>query len=536
MYKCQLKIYIVSKCGFEFLANVAESLTDFEDCSFDVIAVDEIDFLLEADSVVVIDRDYKALLDYKGLKKGGNIVYITNASNYKMIGNDVADLCDDLWIMPDNEPYNEKILQFNFRKTIKNMKTLSDSRKLNICFETAFDSIPDLVWFKDDNGSHLSVNNGFCKVVEKTKEQIYKRGHDYIWDIPKDEYDQGKYVCLESENIAMQTRKTCLFDEKVKTKNGFRQFKTYKSPLIDVNGEIFGTCGIAHDVTDLNNINNELEIIMKSLPFGMLLEDKNGTIINANSILHEMFPDCGEIVGQNYNTWKNKIFLDAERDLHRKDRLFLNRNGRPFVLNFREQDIIDIFDEKIGTIGIFRDVTIEYEYEQKNLHNSYTDFLTGLNNRRSLFNYLSGLKKSEQISFILLDLDNFKSVNDKFGHSVGDCALIETIKILTHCYSDDFIARLGGDEFLIVVNGEFKISEIEEKAKNLISRLTATYSSRNEFKMLSASAGIAISKLSEIGSHNFDVLLNQSDKALYSVKHKGKAWYSIYNIDSVFAV
>lgn len=113
--------------------------------------------------------------------------------------------------MPD-DLYDENILKAYFEKTAKIMKNDFDYRRLDICFKTSFDSIPDLVWFKDKIGSHLFVNQEFCETVQKTREQIYKRGHYYIWDIPKEEYEQGEYVCLESEDWVMQSRHTQLFD------------------------------------------------------------------------------------------------------------------------------------------------------------------------------------------------------------------------------------------------------------------------------------------------------------------------------------
>lgn len=56
-----------------------------------------------------------------------------------------------------------------------------------------------------------------------------------------------------------------------------RQFKTYKSPLFDEDGELMGTVGVAHDVTDLGNMTVELEIILRSMPFAILVYDRQGT-------------------------------------------------------------------------------------------------------------------------------------------------------------------------------------------------------------------------------------------------------------------
>lgn len=115
----------------------------------------------------------------------------------------------------------------------------------------AIDSVPDLIWFKDVRGAHLKVNNAFCSAVGKTKNDVQGRGHYYIWDLKQEEYEQGEYVCLETEEIVLREKKTRAFDEKVKSKHGLRQFKTYKSPIFDEDHQVVGTVGIAHDVTDL---------------------------------------------------------------------------------------------------------------------------------------------------------------------------------------------------------------------------------------------------------------------------------------------
>ena len=79
------------------------------------------------------------------------------------------------------------------------------------------------------------------------------------------------------------------FRRKVKTKHGMRQFKTYKSPIFDDNEQLIGTVGIAHDVTDLENMGAELEVILRNLPFAVLLTNEAGKIINANDNLLAVF-------------------------------------------------------------------------------------------------------------------------------------------------------------------------------------------------------------------------------------------------------
>lgn len=159
--------------------------------------------------------------------------------------------------------------------------------------------------YKDTRGAHLKVNNAFCNAVGKTKKDIQGRGHYYIWDIEPEDYAVGEYICLESEEVVLQSRETCVFDEKVKSRLGMRQFKTYKSPLFDEDGELMGTVGIAHDVTDLGNMMVELKIILRSMPFAIMVYDHKGVVTDINRRFEEYFQiEPEEIIGKDFNEWR----------------------------------------------------------------------------------------------------------------------------------------------------------------------------------------------------------------------------------------
>jgi len=186
-------------------------------------------------------------------------IFVLTSDHLGKMSNYYMEMAQGFWVMDGKDYHNEALLKTYFNQLAESCKMKADYRKQSICFDTAINSIPDLVWFKDDIGTHLIVNNGFCEAVRKTKEQIYKRGHYYIWDLTPEEYAKGEFVCLESETEVMQARRTCLFDENVLTKYGMREFKTYKSPLIDKDGTIFGTCGLAHDVTQEHIYEKQLQ-------------------------------------------------------------------------------------------------------------------------------------------------------------------------------------------------------------------------------------------------------------------------------------
>ena len=526
MYLCKLKFFIVT--GSEEPERIFRSVDLPEDCEIEMLSLKEPDIgrLKVKDCAVIADGDPSWIKS--AAAKGVKGVLLAESSEIKNISSDILNKADDIFAMPDGARYDSTILAAHFRRLVNTMKNESDARKAKIYFETSIDSIPDLVWFKDSIGSHLIVNDSFCKLVEKTKEQIYKRGHYYIWDIPREEYEKGEYVCLESEDMVMEARETCVFDEKIKTKGGMRQFKTYKSPLIDIDGSIFGTCGVAHDVTDLHNINNELAVIIKSMPFAFIITDNKDVIVNVNEEFNLMFGVHEDIKGVNINEWMEKYISGRIKKVPDKNEFFMNDGGGTRIINFRRQDINDIFGEKIGSMGIFIDVTITRQNEQRTLESANTDFLTRLNNRRSLFAYLEKEKRSSQFIFICVDLDNFKQVNDIYGHHMGDEALLIVTRVMNENFPEDFIARLGGDEFLIVINRETDMEQVKEQVKEFQSRLMSEYTQSEEFTKLTTSIGIAKETLDNCGKYDFDKILRQSDRALYKAKNGGKAQFCVY--------
>lgn len=525
MYTGKFTFYLMSKN--KNLEEIFSRISYYDDCEYIFKTVDKLDFPIELDSAVIVDYGEDVISASEACSTA-HLAAIVPASALSRLDSAVIDGADDLWVMPDNDMYNETLLKSYFRKLARAIKDAFDYRRLQICFDTAFDSIPDLVWFKDTVGSHLKVNDGFCHAVQKTKEQIYKRGHYYIWDIPKEEYEQGEYVCLESEDVVMKARKTVLFDEKVKTKHGMGQFKTYKSPLIDVNGEIFGTCGIAHDVTDLHNIHRELIVVLESLPFGVIMEDRDGKIVSTNKKFCEMFPSEDTITGQYYSEWKAQNLNGSKPYIHGGEEISINNGGNKIILWIRQIPMNNIFGESIGSIMMFSDITMEQEYAKQTMHRANTDFLTGLNNRRSLFNFLNHSECEQTLTLITIDLDNFKKVNDSYGHPVGDDALVVTSNIMKQEFSDDFIARLGGDEFLVVVSGTISMEQVKKKVQDFLDSLKSAYSEKEEFGVLTASIGIAQSVLKDGDIHDVEKLLRESDEALYIAKNSGKNRICIY--------
>lgn len=180
--------------------------------------------------------------------------------------------------------------------------------------------------------------------------------------------------------------------------------------------------------------------------------------------------------------------------------------------------LFDLDGSVMGTVGVATDVTQERIYEQMIVNNANTDFLTGLYNRRYVSKFIED-REEEPLTVYYLDLDNFKGVNDQYGHQEGDNALLITADTLRECMPDGMIARVGGDEFLVVEIGDYTEQEIEEKRKWLQERLDMAYGEKEHLKSISASIGTAHS---ENGKSVMDTLIKEADEFMYREKNRKK--------------
>lgn len=155
-----------------------------------------------------------------------------------------------------------------------------------------------------------------------------------------------------------------------------------------------------------------------------------------------------------------------------------------------------------------------------------TDTLTSLLNRRGLMSYfdlfINLYKRSEQdLSVLIIDLDNFKRINDNFGHDIGDLVIIECANLIkTELRETDIAARLGGEEFIVLLaNTNLKKAEVfANRIKAIIESLTID---SNHSSPIKVTASIGITCASEHNS-SFQNLYKAADEALYQAKKNGR--------------
>ena len=148
-----------------------------------------------------------------------------------------------------------------------------------------------------------------------------------------------------------------------------------------------------------------------------------------------------------------------------------------------------------------------------------TDALTGLLNRRALFSLAGSAPVAPATAVIMLDLDDFKTINDRFGHALGDEVLVRFSAILSRALGpEDVAARLGGEEFCLVIHAT-SAAAVHQLADGIRLELAGTQPLPGDFGPPTVSAGIAIASPHP---ETFDELLRAADELLYRAKDAGR--------------
>ena len=156
---------------------------------------------------------------------------------------------------------------------------------------------------------------------------------------------------------------------------------------------------------------------------------------------------------------------------------------------------------------------------------SECDYLTGLANRHGLYDFYRSLAKKCVLHAMYIDIDNFKRVNDIYGHSMGDKLLISVSHLIEKCVCG-FSSRIGGDEYVVLLDGSLTTEEVETIAQKLLAGLEKIDFRKDILSLISLSVGIVFSQKA---SQVLDDVLAKCDAAMYQAKYDGKNRYTIYH-------
>jgi diguanylate cyclase (GGDEF)-like protein/PAS domain S-box-containing protein len=286
------------------------------------------------------------------------------------------------------------------------------------------------------------------------------------------------------------------------------------------------------------------KLILNAAPDAVLWVDDKGCILMANPASEALtgYP-TSELVGQNV-----AIFLPEHlRARHAQSMRDYFTSPRPRAMGLldltlarRDGSLIPV-DISLGhwedegtrhAIAYIRDLTERKKFEESLRHQATHDELTGLPNRwffrLQLNQALAHAGRSgEQVAVLFLDLDDFKNVNDSFGHAVGDALLVQAgFRVRSVLRENDTLARMGGDEFAILLTDLHDADEAVKVAIKLLLSLQSAYRLQEQDVYSSGSMGLAFYPDDASDS---EALLRFADIAMYQAKQAGRGTYACYS-------
>lgn len=211
--------------------------------------------------------------------------------------------------------------------------------------------------------------------------------------------------------------------------------------------------------------------------------------------------------------------------------IIVSKDGKEYFISGNITPIWNEVDEIVGTVSAIKDIT-ELKRNEKKIYNmEYFDSITGLPNKMLFLDRLNvGLANARRsctkLAVIVLDLDNFKTINDTLSHAFGDRILMQIAeKIKGLLREADTVARFGGDEFIILQPGLKDITDITRVADRIIESFRSPWILEGREYYITASMGIAIYPNDGLDE---STLVKNADIAMYRAKDKGKNNYEMF--------
>ncbi|MGE5158997.1 MAG: putative bifunctional diguanylate cyclase/phosphodiesterase [Gemmatimonas sp.] len=278
----------------------------------------------------------------------------------------------------------------------------------------------------------------------------------------------------------------------------------------------------ATEAESLRAVEAELSLlkeVLRLLPAGVTLLDEHGRLLLANDAAAAQLR-LSEAEGALDRRREIALeLLRAERSLVAEEQI--GRGAVQQVL-LSAHRLVRIGEQKL-LLSSSVDISEQKAFEDQLFRSAYYDELTDLPTRRVIehrANALLSRGEGERFALAFLDIDNFKHINDYYGHAIGDALLAGLAKRLSRdLRGTDMLARISGDEFLLLLSPVQNADEVADYIEQTLKRLSAPFFI--EGSEIFASTSIGVSLYPEHG-RSYEVLRQNADLAMYRVKNEGK--------------
>ena len=433
------------------------------------------------------------------------------------------------------------------------MATLMENRELTRTARHSDDllqgvanALPDLVWIMDDQArfvKRLGVQSTHLaddpeKLIGMPVEDVMPPPHGQrILDAVGRALESGETQTVVMEYVSKRDRKLHAFEVRI-------------SPVEprDVHRKIIA---VVRDITHEKTLREQRDMdhrlleafahAMPDLGFILTVEGVYVAVIGDESLLAA---PAHELIGRNVRDVLPKQVAEALiRTIQESERtgrletfeytLEVPAGTRHFEARISvPRHPESVTGQERHAVLVSRDITERIQAEAQIRRLAFFDDVTGLPNRKAFQDNLERMllaarRKGVTLALLMLDLDDFKAVNDTWGHPAGDLLLREVAQRIRHLLrAADVVARLGGDEFVIIQDGIHSVGDIAVLCGKLMSALEMPVELEQAQVRPRASLGIAISEGGEVDSAE---LIRRADLALYRAKEAGKGQWAFYD-------
>ncbi len=453
-------------------------------------------------------------------------------------------------VLPREKPAN---LSCGFKKTAHGYRLFILHTSIPIAEQSLFHAANDLygavfLCRADESCTLIEMNESFISLFGYTREEISTR-FSSCFSKMVDPADRHLLRCAEESAATGAIRETEL---RVTAKGGAEKWLLQRRQLFTgENGQSYFRC-ILMDISAIKKL--QLDLMMSLERHEIILNQSNDIIFEwdipgdrftASANWEKLFrypPLSGNLlkVAGNFthpddrktletileSILSGAPYAECEVRVKRRDGVFL-------WCRMRATQQFEASGTVIKAIGIISDIDEEKRRSQHLLEKAERDALTGLYNKGTvqalIAEYLASRRKDSADALLIIDIDNFKRVNDTEGHLFGDKFLVHAAGCLSRIFrSTDLIGRIGGDEFIVLAKDVPSLDIIRQKAEQTVHAFRTVSEEEKPRFSVSCSVGVALADGRDI---KLDTLYSKADRALYQAKRNGKNRYVLYEGD-----
>ena len=479
MYHCCVHFYLIGDMNHkDDLFGTIKKMSPLEHFSHQFCegSIPDADMAAEADAIFVdlrgmdVEGTMGSLIAAK--RQDAQLVLFAEKGQVAKLSG-YLDGITDIWVLP----VSGEEFAFRFLRWQQSLKKDRDYRQTSHFLETAINSVPNLVWFKDKNGIHEKVNDSFCRTVNKPKEVVEGRGHAFIWDVEEDDP-----ACIESEREVMETGRTCVSEETIQTGEGTKLLTTYKSPLYDFDGNVMGTVGVAIDITRERAFEQEimkktrtLEKVFTSIDCGILCHSLDGSrILSVNGAALKIlgYDSREELEAAGFNMVANSVLVE-DKDRLKSRMQTLEKEGdsvsTEYSVKHKNGEVLHVMgnikllkeDGELFYQRFLLDCTEQKKQERKN-ERRQMELVQALSidfNLVCYFNLDTGTGNTLRVNECHNDMLKpiFAQVGDfdleeKMDRYIENCVYEEDRKLLRECCSREWLAKELTEKNIYYIN------------------------------------------------------------------------------------